>query len=45
MIGVTDRAKQQLKKILFDNVDMPQAGIRLVDRGGKYRVRHRYREI
>jgi Fe-S cluster assembly iron-binding protein IscA len=32
MIGVTDRAKQQLKKTLSDNVDTPQAGIRLVAR-------------
>ena len=33
MIGITDRAKQQLKKTLSDNVDMPQAGLRLVARG------------
>ena len=33
MIGVTDQAKRQLKKV-YDNVDMAQAGIRLVDRGG-----------
>jgi hypothetical protein len=29
MIGVTDRAKQELLKILFDKVDMPQARLRL----------------
>lgn len=29
MIGVTERAKQELKKILTDNVDNPQAGLRL----------------
>lgn len=33
MIGVTDRAKQHLKKVLSEHVDMPQAGIRLVDKG------------
>jgi Fe-S cluster assembly iron-binding protein IscA len=33
MIAVTEGAKQQLKKLLTDNVDRPQAGIRLVDRG------------
>jgi Fe-S cluster assembly iron-binding protein IscA len=32
MIGITERAKQQLKKTLSDNVDMPQAGLRLVYR-------------
>ena len=29
MIGVTDRAKQELLKILFEKVDMPQARLRL----------------
>jgi len=29
MIGVTDRAKKELLKILFDKVDMPQARLRL----------------
>jgi Fe-S cluster assembly iron-binding protein IscA len=33
MIGVTDRAKQLLKNTLSENVDTPQAGIRLVARG------------
>jgi Fe-S cluster assembly iron-binding protein IscA len=33
MIEVTDRAKQLLKETLCDNVDTPQAGIRLVARG------------
>jgi Fe-S cluster assembly iron-binding protein IscA len=33
MIGVTNRAKHQLKKILSDKVDTPQARIRLVHRG------------
>ena len=29
MIGVTERAKQELKRILSDNVDDPQAVLRL----------------
>ena len=29
MIGVTDRAKQELKKLLANNVDNPLAGLRL----------------
>ncbi|MFC2041011.1 hypothetical protein ACFLTY_01665 [Chloroflexota bacterium] len=29
MIGVTERARQELKRILLDNVDNPQAGLRL----------------
>jgi len=29
MIGVTERAKQELKKLLTDNVDNPLAGLRL----------------
>ena len=30
MIGVTERAKQELKRILTENVDNPQAVLRLV---------------
>ena len=30
MIGVTERAKKELKRILMDNVDNPQAGLRLI---------------
>ncbi len=29
MIGVTERAKKELKRILTENVDNPQAGLRL----------------
>ena len=29
MLEVTERAKQELKKILTDNIDNPQAGLRL----------------
>jgi len=29
MIGVTERAKQELKRILVENVDNPLAGLRL----------------
>ena len=29
MLGVTERARQELKRILSDNVDDPQAGLRL----------------
>jgi len=32
MVNVTDNARQELKKILLDNVDMPQARLRLVNR-------------
>jgi len=32
MVNVTDSARQELKKILLDNVDMPQARLRLVNR-------------
>jgi len=32
MIGVTARAKQELKRILTAKVDMPQAGLRLLNR-------------
>lgn len=33
MIGVTERARQQLKKILSAKVDNPHAGLRLVSTG------------
>ena len=33
MINVTDRARQELKRILSDTVDMPQARLRVIDRG------------
>jgi len=33
MISVTDRARQELKRILSDTVDMPQACLRVIDRG------------
>lgn len=33
MIEVTERASQELKRILYSNVDMPQARLRLMDRG------------
>ena len=29
MIGITERAKRELRKLLFDKVDMPQARLRL----------------
>ena len=29
MIGVTERARHELKRVLSDNVDNPQAGLRL----------------
>jgi len=32
MVNVTENARQELKKILLDNVDMPQARLRLVNR-------------
>lgn len=34
MIKVTERAKQELKKTLSDNVDTPGAGLRLIARDG-----------
>lgn len=34
MIAVTDLAKQELKKLLYEKVDHPLAGIRLI-RGGQ----------
>jgi len=34
MITVTDKAKQELKKTLSENVDTPGAGLRLVSREG-----------
>jgi len=33
MIHVTDRAKKELKRLLFKNVDWLQARLRLMDRG------------
>lgn len=33
MIHITERAKRKLKEILVATVDMPQARLRLVDRG------------
>ena len=33
MLDVTVRAKEELKRLLRANVDMPQARLRLVDRG------------
>jgi len=30
MIGVTERARQELKRLLFAKVDMPQARLRLI---------------
>lgn len=33
MINVTERAKQELKRILTDTVDMPQSRLRVIDRG------------
>lgn len=33
MIQVTERAKQELKRLLIDNVDWPGARLRLIDRG------------
>ncbi len=33
MIKVTERARQELKKILTDKVDWPGARLRLIDRG------------
>ena len=33
MINVTERARQELKRILITNADMSQARLRLIDRG------------
>ena len=33
MINVTERAKQELKRLLSQKVDWPQARLRLIDRG------------
>ena len=33
MIGITQRAKDELKRMLTDNTDNYQAGLRLIDRG------------
>ena len=33
MIGITQRAKDELKRMLTDNTDNCQAGLRLIDRG------------
>ncbi|MFC2048349.1 hypothetical protein ACFLSK_02835 [Chloroflexota bacterium] len=33
MINITRRARQELERLLSTNVDMPQARLRLVDRG------------
>ncbi len=33
MINITRRARQELKRILSSNVNMPQARLRLIDRG------------
>jgi Fe-S cluster assembly iron-binding protein IscA len=32
MVNITENARKELKKILLDNVDMPQARLRLVNR-------------
>jgi len=32
MMGVTERARQELERILLDNVDNPEAGLRLTAR-------------
>ena len=34
MIGVTERAKRELRDMLFDKVDMPQARLRLTSGDG-----------
>ncbi len=34
MIGVTERAKQELRRLLYDKVDMPQARLRLTSGDG-----------
>ena len=33
MINVTERARQELRRILFEKVDMPQARLRLIAKG------------
>jgi len=33
MIDVTERARQELRRILSENVDMPQARLRLIAKG------------
>ena len=33
MINITERAKQELSKILYEKVDWPEARLRLMDRG------------
>ena len=33
VIDVTERAKQELKRLLYQKVDWPQARLRLMDRG------------
>ena len=33
MISVTERAKHELRKLLSENVDWPEARLRLMDRG------------
>ena len=33
MVNVTDRTKQELRRLLFNTVDMPQARLRVIDRG------------
>jgi len=33
MINVTERARQELRRILSETVDMPQARLRIMDRG------------
>lgn len=33
MVSVTERAKQELKRLLSQNVDWPQARLRIIDRG------------
>ena len=33
MINITGEARQELERILYSNVDMPQARLRLIDRG------------
>ena len=33
MISITERAKRELRKLLSENVDWPEARLRLLDRG------------
>ncbi|MFC2014556.1 hypothetical protein ACFLUP_01020 [Chloroflexota bacterium] len=35
MINITGKARQELERILYSNVDMPQARLRLIARGGE----------